>query len=484
MRARTPNILLITTDTHRVDALACMGNPHAISPNLDRLASEGVLFEQAHTICPVCGPARCSLITGVPPTVHGATENGLRRRDDLPAITDALENAGYHNVLVGKAHFGEVPTSFHVAHVLAGEKNQDRDDFYATFIRGHGFSRATDHPNPTPDHLTSDAHCVDVAISELKSATRRGKPWFMFCSLLSPHPPYDPPARWMSCFDDRSLPDLNYQPGDVDRLPAQTRYLLGLPDAETASLFPDGVVDVAAIDAIRRRYYALCAYTDAQIGRLLAALDETDQSRETLIIFTSDHGTTLFDHGFDDKHNYFDKTLRVPLIVRLPGGAARSTRCELASWLDVSAMILHAAGADTTWVHGLDLYTPLLSGLPSPRHAVAAVLHRSMALVSSRWKLEVYLDDPHDGRLIDRQADPLERQNLVHLSAFQEVRSRLTEILLRWRSGIEDVAYLRSHVEAGGPVATRVGRWARDYRADANERRLNESVREFEKYTS
>ncbi len=106
------NILLITTDSQRWDSLHCMGSEFAISPHLDRLASEGVLFENAHTSSPVCMPARCSLMTGVHAHVHGSIENGFHRHTHLPMLPDLLKAQGYHTIMVGKTHFDPVPESF------------------------------------------------------------------------------------------------------------------------------------------------------------------------------------------------------------------------------------------------------------------------------------------------------------------------------------------------------------------------------------
>jgi len=120
-----------------------MGSVFARSPNLDALAAEGVLFENAHTSSPVCMPARCSLMTGVHTPVHGCIENGFSRYDHLPMLTDLLDQAGYHNIMVGKAHIGPVPGSFHVQRLMHGEKSRDADDFYGDLIRAQGYPRAT-----------------------------------------------------------------------------------------------------------------------------------------------------------------------------------------------------------------------------------------------------------------------------------------------------------------------------------------------------
>ena len=126
-----PHILVIMTDTQRCDTLAYMGNPHAVSPKLDRLAKEGVYFEQAHTSSPVCMPARCSFLTGMHTPIHGCIENGCQRNEQLTVLPDLLKQQGYTNIMVGKTHFGPIPHSFDIQQVTT-EKQRPGDDAYTT----------------------------------------------------------------------------------------------------------------------------------------------------------------------------------------------------------------------------------------------------------------------------------------------------------------------------------------------------------------
>jgi len=471
---KKPNILLIATDTQRTDTLSCMGSSHAVSPNLDRLAREGVLFEQGHTACPVCMPARTSLLTGYHTPIHGCIENGIARRTDVPVFTDALAEAGYRNIIVGKSHFGPVPDSFHVQRLIQGEKGGDPDDFYARHIRSHGYSRSSAHPNPVPPELFMDAFLADTTIEEIEQVRTAGVPFFAFCSMPSPHSPNDPPGEWASLFDDRELPAVNYRPGEIDTHPHELRRLVGTLDpAETAgekrSSYTDGPfesvreavgntldrADPDLVDQYRRLYYGLAAYCDAQIGRIIDYLDASGLRQDTLVIVTSDHGVQLFDHGFNDKHNYFDESWRVPFIVSMPGTVPSGERRQFAVWNDITATIVAAAGAEMPSVQGFDLLGPLSRGEPSPRSFAVATLYRSLALVTDRWKLCYYIEDD-DGQLFDRHADPAEQNNLYSEASHREVRDALLLALLGWRSDILDTAYLGANVHGGGPVANRI----------------------------
>ncbi|MGC9347232.1 MAG: sulfatase family protein [Anaerolineae bacterium] len=467
-----PNILLITTDTQRWDTLRCMGAPHAISPNLDHLAGEGVLFEQAHSSCPVCMPTRCSLMTGVHTHVHGCIENGFDRLYHLPVITDFLKEAGYHTAMVGKSHFGEVPETFDVQRLTLGEKRADVDDEYARFVRDRGYPRSTNHPNPVPEDLFMDAYLATTAIEEMRSALESGaEPFFVFCSLLSPHGPIDPPGRWAELYDDRELPPVNCQEGEVAHHPAMLQRLLDLEHK--------AITDWEALDRKRRLYYGLASYCDHQIGRLLEFLDEAGIREETLVIFTSDHGTTLGDHGFDNKHTWYDSSWHVPLILSQPGTLPSGARRGFGIWNDLATTILAAAGTSCETMQGYDLYTPLVQDEPSPRYFAAAVLYKSMALVTRRWKLEYYLEEQR-GRLFDRANDPDEQVDLFDDPRHQDLRNALLRGLLAWYADGADLRGLVDRSHRGGPVARRAVAYTKTLKGLDSEERLNRLCQELD----
>jgi arylsulfatase A-like enzyme len=196
-----------------------------------------------------------------------------------------------------------------------------------------------------------------------------------------------------------------------------------------------------------------------------------------LIIFTSDHGITLFDHGFYDKHCFYDPVWRVPMIMSMPGTLPKGEERDFAIWTDLTATILGAAGAEMPTVQGFDLYHPLADGEPSPRRCAVATLYASCALATQRWKLEYYFQEG-SGRLFDRQADPEEQQDLYAHPAYGAVRDELVRALLTWRADQMDVQDLVRRTTAGptsgGPVARRIARYTRSLRGVDAERRLNE----------
>lgn len=468
-----PNILLITTDQQRCDTLACYGNPHALSPNLDQFAADGVLFEQAHTSSPVCFPARSSLLTGVHAPIHGAIENGIARQTHLTVYPDLLKSAGYRTILVGKAHFGPIPEGFDIRCVV-GEKFARQDDPWSAMLREHGLARPDGFPHAIPEGLFMEAFLVDRTIAAIEEATAvDAGPFFAHCSLVSPHEPHDPPGRWATVYHERPIPPLNYVEGELERHPAHLHDVLGLRRrADSADFFPAGRADVAAIDQDRRRYYGLAAYCDDQIGRLLRFLAAAGLRDRTLVIFTADHGTTLFDHGFCDKHNYYDPSWRVPLIMRLPGVLPAGERRDFAVWTDLAPTILAAAGLACPTMQGFDLFTPLSLDEPSPRRCAVGTLYKSCAVATGRWKLEYYFEEGR-GRLFDRHADPQEQTDLYDHTDHRAVRDELQTALLAWRGDLIDVQYLQEQTTGGGPVAAFAAAHTRGLRGLDAERRLS-----------
>ena len=476
---KNPNIILIMSDTVRPDLLGCMGGLDGVTPNLDRLAGEGVLFDNAHTCSPVCGPARCSLLTGTYPQVHQAFENGFERLDNLPVFTDALKKQGYHNIMVGKTHFGKIPESFDVVYPAP------RPPGLGIFHTDEEFTGNEENP----EELGCDADWTNRFIQEIEKAKDANNPFFAFCSLNSPHDPLNPPGRFRTMFKDAELPPINYTPGEEDRQPELLRKLLGIKDDEKLQAYPGreshpfnaaqgAIYDESLLDEIndfRRLYYGYMAYNDALIGKILDYIDTNGLKENTLIIFTSDHGQSYFDHGFNDKHNFYDESFRVPLIMRLPGKIPAGVKRGFATTTDVTATILAAGGTSCDTICGFDLITPIIKGEPNPRNCAVGVLCGYIALATERYKIEYYLHDT-TGRLFDRIIDPAEQMDLYYSESHKEVRDKMLTILLNWYANTFNLNYLRTHSSKGGPVATRSKRYMDSIDGLASERILEKQL--------
>jgi arylsulfatase A-like enzyme len=215
------------------------------------------------------------------------------------------------------------------------------------------------------------------------------------------------------------------------------------------------------------------------VGRLVRYLDERGLREDTLVIFSSDHGTQLMDHGFTNKHNWYDESWRVPLIVSQPGTLPRGEQRGFVIWNDLPTTILAAAGVSgpaTQHMQGYDLYTPLCNGAPSPRACACATLLKTAAVATRRWKLTYYFEDGR-GQFFDRIADPQEQVDLYDDETVRQVRDKLLLGLLAWYGDTIDLHSLIARSHRGGPIARRAVAHIKGVSGLDAEERLNQTCR-------
>jgi choline-sulfatase len=451
-RSGLRNVLVLMADQHRADAGGWAGDSWARTPHLDRLAAESVVFERAYTPAPVCVPARQSLLTGRYPHAHGAVSNATAPRGDDVTAAHLARAAGMATGAVGKMHFvgpdqhrgfdtrwdreqygAEEPEA--VGDAASGMAAPGR---YGRRSEGRALPTLADTnpvlihegnydagPSPFPAARHIEARTTDEALRFLE-ANRHGR-WVLWCSYFKPHGPFTPPAADWAAFADAPLPVPPVNPADLDALPAHLR-----------SARASAGYDRLDAPATRRRlagYYGNLAFVDAEIGRLLAALDAYGLRDETLIVYTSDHGEMLGERGLFAKSNFYEPSWRVPLLIRHPAAGARRVTAPVCL-TDLLPTIAAVAGLETPpAVQGTSL-APLLfgSGGPEafPRRYVYGELggragpgHRAIA--DGDWKLAVYADREH---LFHLAADPGEATNLVAVAP--ERAAALRQALDAW----------------------------------------------------
>ena len=366
----------------------------------------------------------------------------------------------------------------------------------------------------TTDGDYLETYLVNESMKWIDNMTQRGhgRPWYLYTSMVSPHPPNWVPRGepWSSIYANTTLPPLNYRGDDIARLPYQTRLLLGLlgKEEDDPPAFPKGdrcagatkpvahctVPNMSYIDAPvghglaspdgRYNYYALAAYVDHEVGRLLDFLDRRGLRNGTLVVFASDHGSMLFDHGIgNDKHNFLDASLRIPLIMRFPGVLPAGATRAFATTLDITTtLVTAAAGPDAVprGYQGFDLVGPISQGGASPRMVGVSCEYRAMAVVTPRWKL-AYFPEQHEGRLFDRRSDPFEQNDLYGNASVVHVKQGLLLALLRWRAQQDPIAFLNAHLppHPTAPTAKIVVNHTRGIRGVDAELRLQEDALKF-----
>ena len=441
-----PNILLIFTDQQRGDTIHAAGNPVIKTPNLDRIAREGVLFSSAYTASPVCVSARCSLIFGQYPHNTGCADNGHRMPEDRPTFMQALSDSGYRTHGIGKMHFNPDPQGlrgFQSREYQAEMRHSVEDDDYLKFLRANGYehvydpfgSRGEMYYIPQPAQMPAKFHGTnwvgDRAVQFIREA-ETSRPFFLWASFIHPHPPFSPPTPWNKLYRGPLMP-LPKRPDNCEALQTymnkyQNRYK-----------YRDNGIDNNLLRVMKAYYYACVSFIDFQIGRMLKALEETNQLDNTLIIHTSDHGEFLGDYNCFGKRSMLDSAARIPMIARYPGRFDSGQVCDTpTNPVDVMPTILAAAEVDTAAydLDGIDLADITVggqSGACCDRTVYSQFQRDALGVymaTNQRWK---YFYSAPDRRefLFDRIHDADETRNKAGLSLcrhdLEQMRNNLFE---------------------------------------------------------
>ncbi|HWG84343.1 MAG TPA: sulfatase-like hydrolase/transferase [Deinococcales bacterium] len=495
MRGR-PNILLITTDQQRWDSLGCAGNPAATTPHLDALAAAGVLAERAYCPNPVCTPSRASIVTGRMPSGHGAWNVGVNLPGDNPSFAAELARHGYRTALIGKAHlqawgakpgesveagsgaaarfqrlgwngpyYGFEHVELSIGHVMWGlgghyklwlrGKGLTDEDFTryskARLVAGEGQVAAFDWNLPLELH--SSVWTAERAVAQLERFAASGEPFALWASFQDPHHPFAVPEPY-----DRpreGARELPFVEGELDDKPPHFRtiregrlagspYLGEYPMAGQHTGQDYRLVGPEWAHANIDRYLGMVELMDHETGRILAALDLLGLAENTLVVFTSDHGELLGEHGIWMKGPlHYDGVLRVPLLARWPRGlpAGRSD-AHLASLTDLAPTFLAAAGVPVP--PEMDGGTSLLpqwrgEGVVRSAAFVECVDDPGTldlaTVVTATHKLTAYRGGAYAGReaevgeLYDLESDPGELVNRWLDPAYREVKEELVAML-------------------------------------------------------
>lgn len=447
-----PNILLITSDQQRYDSIRFSGiNGFIASPNLDGMARGGVFHTEAYTPCPLCLPARVSLVRGVSPLIHGAISNLGVENMALPRYPRLLRNAGYCVAHVGKTHFNWDPEGDYDLMVHINGKSchspQHENDDYRRFLKTKGIQwhrlpaedpeehlrrhRVVEHD--IPEEWFIDAWIADRGVAFIEDAAGK-QPFMLHCSMPSPHVPWDAPGSYAGMYRGVNLPRPSFFEGEEATFPAFVRRARAGTGAMISRMFPDEkAFDEPGWRMVAEHYWGLCSFIDAQVGKLLDALDRLGVSDNTLAIFTSDHGEHLGDHRLLQKSTFYDCSVRVPLIARWPGAIPGARLDGFAELQDITATMLSAAGVDLSalpHLDGFDLLPWWRGEAPAPRACVVSAYTDAAMICGRRYKL-AYDPLADDGQLFDRESDPREFENLWHNPGFIKQRETLKTLLLR-----------------------------------------------------
>jgi len=458
MKQKPPNILWICTDQQRFDTLNCYGNDFVNTPNLNRLAEEGVLFENAFAQNPVCTPSRAAFLTGRYPRTNRCRQNGQSIPEDEILVTKLLHDSGYVSGLSGKLHLS-------ACNPKACKRTERRiDDGYDQFfwshdtgdswstnqyrqwLRDNGIKRESEK-FPHSKYVSygwkkehsQTAWCIERAISFIRSAAQFAQPWFFSVNTFDPHHSFDPPKealeRYKDIIDDIPLP--NYVEGELNNKPIwQNIDHNGAYGGKSGFKFDD--MNETDHRWIRAAYWAMVDVIDEQVGRLLDSLEEIGERENTIIIFCSDHGEMLGDHGIYLKGPYFyEPAIKVPLIMSGPGIISGVRSNAMVELLDIAPTLLDACDLDEQpGMQGRSLWNILTGSAPINNHREDVYCefygsnftydppaHTTMVR-TEKFKLTV-AHGQNTGELYDLKVDAEETNNLWNEPKYKDIQHQM-----------------------------------------------------------
>lgn len=490
-----PNVLLIVTDQQRHDSLGCYGNPYVETPNLDRLAANGILFERAYCQTPVCTPSRASFLTGRYPSTTRCRANGQSIPSSERLISKVLSENGYYCALTGKLHLAPCGpqactiqekriddgfTEFHWAHHPSGIGNAGLPESggshhcaneYARWLFKKGKSWNVTNYDPmgyVQNGMDEENHfttwCIENAmdcISYLAAEKKRmpsfpTPPWFYNINLFDPHHAFDPPPRLLEKYLKKAdqLPLPKYLPGELlQKNRFQSIDHRSANNAPTPHHFSFDEMSPDEHRLVKAAYYAMIELIDTQVGRLLDTLEETGEIDNTIVIFTSDHGEMLGDHGIYLKGPYFyEQMVHIPLMISWKGhfeaGKRLTTLVELTDL--VPTLEEFCIGQVEAGVQGKSL-ADILTGDQDPnshRSSVYSEYYAAMPwhqdpeaygtmVFDGRYKLSRF-HSTEEGELYDLLQDPDEYHNLWYEPDYIQIKVQMLELLSDRMAGTVD----------------------------------------------
>ena len=482
METQPMNILLITSDQQHYNTIGAF-NKEIHTPNLDRLVKEGTYFDRAYCPNPTCTPTRATLITGQYPSQHGAWTLGTKLKEDVPTLGEYLQKQGYRTSLVGKAHFQPIQStpeypsleSYPLFHDLEYWKKFDEPFYgfnhvelarnhtseylvgqhYALWMEEKGCANWKDYFTapigtldeklegawPIPEAYHYDTWIAERTMEQLQSFKEKNEPFFMWASFFDPHPPYLVPEPWASMYDPETITIPELVEGEHEDSPpfhqlTQEKAPDWSPYMESGFCIHGGHSHVHDKEKLKKQiatYYGMVSMMDHYIGKILDKLEALGLEKNTLVVFTTDHGHFFGHHGLIAKGPFlYEDMIKVPLIVRypeqVPAGCINTSMQSLVdlapTFLDFSNMSIprQMTGLSQKEVW-LGTKEQVRDHILCEHHHEPTTVHLN-AYVNERYKLVVYYNREW-GEIYDLQEDPKEVHNLWDDPAYAELKQQL-----------------------------------------------------------
>ncbi len=468
MAARKPNLIIFLPDQQRADTLACYGGKKVYAPNLNKLASESVVFERAYVTHPVCSPSRSSLMTGTWPHTNGCNRNSVPLDRRFRTFPELMENKDYHAAYMGKWHLGEEsPVGRGFQEWISTEPHGD----YTNFLISSGIA---------PDK--QNGQFSEMAISKLPLELSRPKflekhacefiekhrrdPFILVVAFVEPHSPYNGPLNNEHPLEEIDLDSTATLP-ESENIPLRYRLMREWQQAEAAldrERLPTQLffgITPEEYRSIKQRYLGLITLVDQSIGAILGCLKRCGLSDDTIVVHTSDHGDSLGAHHLFGKEVMFEEAARVPLLVRLPSQKRGKIVPQSVSHIDFVPTLLDLLGQpkhaqcagksllpltheealppESVFIEWAPNRTKIKKGTSlAPRRTIERAVDESTRAVVSAdgWKFCVRDKDLNE--LYNLHDDPLETRNLYSDRQYASVISRCAGEIHRWQESTDD----------------------------------------------
>jgi len=469
-----PNILLIMSDQHRADIMGCAGDPVVRTPNMDRLASQGIRFENAYCQGPLCMPARASFLTERYVRDHGVFQNAWDVPSDLPTFVGDLRATGYLTSCIGKMHLwvhgGENGGRHHTRDTREGIEQMRAYGFeevietvgklatvvitseYSDYLEDRGLyptyrqwvgarmygapgdGAGTRYPlSSVGSNPISGEDYIDAwhgrRVAEWIESYDRPQPFLLWVGFPGPHDPWDAPQDYVDLYRSAVMP----MPASLARpeLPAGQPFRRFLDYFLNVHSDSSNLTD-STIAEIRRYYYANVTVIDDAIGRIFTALEHRGLLDDTWVIYTSDHGEMMGEHRMLTKMVFYEPALKVPLIIRPPGGCDPRVVVPMIEHMDLSATIRAIAGSDgDPRFEGRSLLGWLDGGTGLSRDSVVSENYGFGMVRTASHKIVFWEDAAETVQFFDLVADPLEEVSLAEDPAERAIIEDLTETLVK-----------------------------------------------------
>lgn len=490
---KAPNLIFICTDQLRYDALSINGNSVCATPNIDSIGLRGMVLDRHYTPNQICSPSRATMATGLYARHHGLWRNGVTLDPSLPNLWTTLQAAGYRTHAAGKLHYQPLlaPESFAMPESLAFWKNPDaagwhgpyygfdtiglvlgeanestKAGHYAEWLRAtHPETLRLYEPEASPSGRSSDltevwksavpaeqhytSWITDRAVDFLGVAAKGETPFCLYISYPDPHHPFTPPAPYCDMFDPTAMPDAAIAPGELELMPA---YLSVGDDPNADAYIPEGspvreqgfllrtdTISSETMKLVTAHTFGMVKMIDDCVGRVLEALEASGEAENTYILFTSDHGELLGDHGLLRKGPPpYRQLIQVPLLVSGPGIRKQARTDALTSHIDLFATFAELLVAQAPLTDGLSLAALLAGETAQVRETLFGEYHPrkdselyNQTIITSAYRLTIYPNRPDWGEFFDLMADPWEHRNVFadasHASTVEALRRILTD---------------------------------------------------------